>query len=237
MFIIIPLGGKGERFKKEKYEKPKALIPIFEKPILYYLLDNLDLKMIDFVYIPYHRDYEKYNFEDKLIQDYPHIIFKFYKLEYDTEGAAHTLNLALKQLNNIDDQPILSLDCDHFFTHNIVEKWNGENKLITIYDSEPTPIFSYVKIDIDQNIIDIKEKIKISDYACTGAYGFSSYKTLLNYSQIILDKQIKQKNEYYISNIIRYMIQEKIKFQQCLIEKEEWICLGTPKQVQDYIQK
>ena len=33
------------------------------------------------------------------------------------------------------------------------------------------------------------------------------------------------------------MIQEKIKFQQCLIEKEEWICLGTPKQVQDYIQK
>ena len=51
MFIIIPLGGKGERFKKEKYEKPKALIPIFEKPILYYLLDNLDLKMIDFVYI------------------------------------------------------------------------------------------------------------------------------------------------------------------------------------------
>ena len=47
MFIIIPLGGKGERFKKEKYEKPKALIPIFEKPILYYLLDNLDLKMIN----------------------------------------------------------------------------------------------------------------------------------------------------------------------------------------------
>ena len=56
-----------------------------------------------------------------------------------------TLNLALKQLNNIDDQPILSVDCDHFFTHNIVEQWNGENKLITIYDSEPTPIFSYVK--------------------------------------------------------------------------------------------
>ena len=61
--------------------------------------------------------------------------------------------------------------------------------------------------------------------------------SLLNYSQIILDKKIKQKNEYYISNIISYMIQEKIKFKPCLIKKEEWICLGTPNQVLNYIQK
>jgi dTDP-glucose pyrophosphorylase len=237
MFIIIPLGGKGERFKKEKYILPKALIPIFGKPILYYLLDNLDLKNIDFVYIPYHKDYQPYNLEGKLIQDYPYIVFKFYKLEFDTEGAAHTLNLALKQLK-IKDQPILSLDCDNFFiNNNIVQKWNGENKLICILDTDTNPIYSYLNINEQQEIIDIKEKVKISDYACTGAYGFSSYKTLLKYSQIILDKKIKQKNEYYISNIISYMIQEKIKFKPCLIKKEEWICLGTPNQVLNYIQK
>jgi len=37
MFIIIPLGGTGERFKKNGYKKPKALIKIYGKPILYYL--------------------------------------------------------------------------------------------------------------------------------------------------------------------------------------------------------
>jgi len=31
MNIIIPLGGKGERFSKEGYVHPKPLIPIFEK--------------------------------------------------------------------------------------------------------------------------------------------------------------------------------------------------------------
>ena len=41
MIVLIPLGGSGERFKKHNYKKPKALINIFGKPILYYLLDNL----------------------------------------------------------------------------------------------------------------------------------------------------------------------------------------------------
>ena len=58
MFIIIPLGGTGERFKKEGYNIPKALIKIFNKPILYYLLDNLQLKNIDFIYIPYNKEYQ-----------------------------------------------------------------------------------------------------------------------------------------------------------------------------------
>ena len=46
MIIIIPLGGTGERFKQNGYKKPKALINVFGKPILYYLLDNLNLKEI-----------------------------------------------------------------------------------------------------------------------------------------------------------------------------------------------
>jgi NDP-sugar pyrophosphorylase family protein len=66
MFIIIPLGGTGERFKKEGYDTPKALIKIFNKPILYYLLDNLQLKNIDFIYIPYNKEYQEYNFENQL---------------------------------------------------------------------------------------------------------------------------------------------------------------------------
>ena len=49
MIIIIPLGGIGARFKKSGYNKPKALIKLFGKPILYYLLDNLNLEDIDLI--------------------------------------------------------------------------------------------------------------------------------------------------------------------------------------------
>ena len=37
MNIIIPLGGKGERFKNEGYKLPKPLIKIFDKEIIYNL--------------------------------------------------------------------------------------------------------------------------------------------------------------------------------------------------------
>lgn len=234
MFLIIPLGGKGERFKKNNYSMPKALIKIFGKAILYYLLDNLNLTNINFVYIPYNKEYIHYHFEDQLKKDYPYINFKFLKLEYDTDGAAHTLNIALKNLNNIEDQPILSLDSDNFFSTDVISLWNGENKIICINDESNEPIYSYIKVNENNEIIEMKEKVKISNNACTGAYGFSSYKQLLKYSQIILDKKIKQKNEYYTSNIISYMINEKNKINIGLINKNEWHCLGTPIQLRQF---
>ena len=46
MIIIIPLGGTGQRFKKNGYELPKALIEVDGISILYYLLMNLNFKML-----------------------------------------------------------------------------------------------------------------------------------------------------------------------------------------------
>ena len=43
MIIIIPIGGIGQRFKENGYKKPKALINIYGKPIISYLLDNLNV--------------------------------------------------------------------------------------------------------------------------------------------------------------------------------------------------
>ena len=234
MFLIIPLGGKGERFKKNNYSMPKALIKIFGKPILYYLLDNLNLTNIDFVYIPYNKEYIHFHFEAQLKKDYPYVNFKFLTLEYDTDGAAHTLNIALKKLNNIEDQPVLSLDSDNFFSTDVISLWNGENKIICITDESNEPIYSYIKVNKNNEIIEMQEKVKISNNACTGAYGFSSYKQLLRYSQIILDKKIKQKNEYYTSNIISYMINEQNKINIGIINKNEWHCLGTPIQLRQF---
>ena len=82
MIILIPIGGLGERFLKNNYTLPKALVNIFGKPILYYLLDSLKiLPNIDFVYIPYNKEYANYRLEDKLKKDFPNIRFKFLKLE------------------------------------------------------------------------------------------------------------------------------------------------------------
>ena len=62
MIVIIPIGGTGQRFKKNGYSKPKALIHVYGRPMIYYLLDNLNLDKVDYVYIPYNKEYANYNF-------------------------------------------------------------------------------------------------------------------------------------------------------------------------------
>ena len=164
MIIIIPLGGKGERFRKNGYTTPKALINVFGKPIIFWLLDSLkDLnKDTTTIYIPYNKEYEFYRLESLLIKSFPEINFKFLCLEKDTDGAAETINIALKNID-LEDQSIICLDSDNFYKFNIVEKWNEQNSVFTFTDENTNPIYSYIQLE-DENIIDIVEKQKISNY-------------------------------------------------------------------------
>lgn len=232
MLLLIPLGGTGERFKKNNYKEPKALIKLFGRPIIFYLLDNLSYDNIDMVIIPYNKEYKDYRFESLLRKEYPHIKFYFIPLIKNTDGAAETINIALKELK-MDDMPILCLDGDNFYTSNVTELWKGRNVVMTIEDTESNPIYSYINI-INGKIHDIVEKEKISNYACTGAYGYSSYKTLLKYTQYILDNDIRQKDEYYTSNVIKQMINSGIDFANEIINVGDWHCLGTPLQIRHF---
>ena len=180
MIILIPLGGLGTRFKNLGYLLPKPLINVMGKPILFWLLDNLNLQDISMVYIPYHPDIAKYRIEDRLQKNYTNINFKFLKLQENTRGAAETIHIALKKLE-IDDEPILCLDGDNFYISDIVKLWNGENSIGVFEDISSEVIYSYVKVNDNNKILEIKEKNKISNIACTGAYGFNSWKTLNQY--------------------------------------------------------
>jgi len=231
MIIIIPLGGTGERFKKNGYKKPKALINVFGKPILFYLLDNLSIENIDYIYIPYNKEYADYNFESLLKKNYPTVNFKFFMLKNNTRGAAETLNIAINNLNEDIDKPVLCLDSDNFYLCDIINKWNGINAVFTISDYNPQPIYSYVKVDNFDNLITIKEKEKISDYACTGAYGFESIRILKKYTSKIIDNNITQKSEFYTSGVINEILNDNINFKNININNKYFICLGTPIQL------
>ena len=232
MFILIPLGGTGERFKKNGYKEPKAFIKVLGKPILYYLLDNLNLQSIDFVYIVYNPEYSHYRIEDKLKKDYPFVNFRFLKLEKGTGGAAETIKIALDKVT-IEDTPVLCLDGDNFYSVDIVSTWKGMNKVITF--TSTSNLYSYIQVNNDNKVIDIIEKRPISPYACSGAYGFNSYKTLLRYTEKVIDNDIKQNGEYYTSTVIKEMIRDGIEFETELINKSsDWTCLGTPIQVRQF---
>ena len=241
MILLIPLGGIGVRFAQHGYKQPKALIRVMGKPILYWLLDNLPIHdTISFrskhtVYIPYNKVYEQYRFESMLQKQYPHVHFEFFCLKENTRGAAETIFLSLCYLEtNIlsKDQPILCLDGDNFYTYDIVSQWNGENSVFTFHDFQEKPIYSYVTVEQNsQRITSMVEKEKISNIACTGAYGFDSWHQLKSECQYILDNKIQQKGEYYTSTVIQEMLKKQTPFWNKMVDRKHYVCLGTPIQV------
>lgn len=241
MIIIIPLGGKGERFKNEGYTLPKSLVRVLGKPIIEWILDSLQLNTkndIDRVIIPYNSKLEEYRFEDMLKYKYPTINFVFIKLLIETKGAAETLYISLCEIEKkepkMKDLPILSLDGDNFYNTDIIGTWNKEDSVFVFEDKNNNPLYSYIEID-GGKVVDIVEKRKISNYACTGAYGFKSWKELKMECKFIIDNDIKQNNEFYISCVISNMVKNNKPFQYTQIDESDYICLGTPLQVNMYI--
>jgi NDP-sugar pyrophosphorylase family protein len=238
MNIIIPLGGKGERFKKEGYLLPKPLIKVLDKEILFHVIDNLNINDNDNVFIIYNKELDEYNFSDILTSKYPNI--KLIKLEHDTKGATETLNIGISYiLNNYSyyDKTII-IDGDTFYTYDIISKFRQINLFNAVYyikNHDINPIFSYISLDEDQLIFDIQEKIKISDNANTGAYAFKSIHQLLYYSRYILDNNIYFKGECYTSCIISEMIKDKELFIGIEVNNNDVYVLGTPIQVNKFI--
>jgi capsule biosynthesis phosphatase len=229
--VIIPLGGLGTRFKSAGYNLPKPLINVMGNPIVYWLLENLNLQDIEYVYIPYNKELKKYRFEDQLRKDFPKIKFKFFCLEYNTRGAAETIKISLDHLNEQNDKHVMCVDSDNFYTEDFISDWNGENSIVTFEDYFADPVFSYVEVNSENKLIDIKEKCKISNNACSGVYSFSSLYKLLDTCNYIIQNNIMDKNEFYMSVVVKQMILKGEDFYNKQINKDNYHCLGTPLQV------
>lgn len=237
MNIIVPIGGIGSRFKE--WNLPKPLIIVNNKPLICWLFDNLPLDKVERIIIPYNPDQLDNQFEQLLKDRYPDTQFIFYKLEKQTGGAAETLLLMCNQLQKLSlpDFPILSLDSDAFYTTDILSKWDGKNRLILFKHNCLDPIFSYAQLTDDNKITKVIEKDVVSEYACSGAYGFESWKQLQKWCQHIIDNNITRKNEYYTTVVVDQMIQNNIKFHGVVIDKSEFVCLGTPGQIEKFLSE
>jgi HAD superfamily hydrolase (TIGR01509 family) len=236
MNIIIPLGGKGERFSKNGYKDPKPLIPIFEKCMIEYVIDNLYIDDSDKVFIIYNKHLNNYDFSKYINRKYTFI----HVIEInDTKGAVETLFLGIEQImNNYNyNKKSLIIDCDTFYTEDIRNIFNNsiDNMVFYTKNYDEKPIYSYIELNEENEITNIREKEKISDNANTGAYSFNNIEILYEYCKYILDNDITFNNEPYTSCVISEMIKNKIKFTGYELDKKKVFSLGTPIELENYV--
>ena len=236
MNIIIPLCGTGSRFIDAGFSDPKPLIDVFDKKMIFHVLENLHVSINDKVFIVYHTSLENFNFSNIIRNKYPHI--DLIPIYTRTAGAAETVlfgieHILTNSLTNLSD--VLVVDCDTIYNVNIIKKIKklDSNAVVYFEDSESKPIYSYIKLKNDI-IVDIIEKEKISNCANTGAYYFKNIVELKNSCKYIIDNNIKFKNEYYISCVIKHMITSGNIFKGLKICRENYISLGTPDELNKF---
>ena len=234
MNIIIPIGGIGQRFKDEGYDMPKPLISVLGKPMIYQVINSLKLDNTDIIYIVYHNHLKEFNFETLIKFYFPKINIKFISLDYLTKGAAETVLKGLETFNENElKDNVLLLDCDTFYNDDIITKYKSSpvgNLIFYFSSTDPKPIYSYITLE-NNKVTDIKEKIKISDNANTGAYGFESGAELKQYCNKVLglDKEV------YISCVYEEMLKDgKIIYGENI---DSFNCVGTPLQLKTYCNK
>jgi len=241
MNIIIPLGGLGERFLKEKYTKPKPLIDVLGKSMVQQVIDSLVINKNDKIILIYNEFLDNYNFSSIMKNKYQNILL--IKLIKQTNGAVETILHSLKYLekyhSNLLDNKCVLIDGDTIYNTDILNIYRNEenNAVFCFNDDQENPIYSYVTIDNSNNIIDIKEKIKISNFANTGCYCFKNGVVLKQYCKKIIKENIRSNNEHYTSCLISEMLKDKNIFKALKIQTHDFDCIGTPTQLYKYVVK
>ena len=232
MNIIIPLGGIGERFKNDGYQKPKPLIKILGKEMIFYLIDNLKLNKEDKLFIIYHKDLDKFCFNSIMTNKYKHI--ELIRLNTNTEGATETILFGLNNIDNIYlPRKTILLDCDTFYFHDIISTFRNQqnNAVFCFKDNQDKPIYSYIKLEENNIILNIREKVKISDYANTGCYCFDKASILKSYCEKVISQNIRDNSEFYTSCVISEMLKDNHIFNANIITVNDFKCVGTPLQL------
>jgi HAD superfamily hydrolase (TIGR01509 family) len=239
MNIIIPLGGKGERFAKEGYCDPKPLIRVLHKEMIRHVIDRLSIRTDeDQVFILYAHSLETYGFRCLIEKFYQYI--HLVPICHQTSGAVETILYGLPQIRKMSPhKKCVVLDCDTFYTEDILSMVRECETSMVFYTkkyNEP-PIYSYIQLDpSDGRIVSIREKEKISDNANTGCYVFHDIHLLHVYCKDIMDRRITFNGEPYTSCVIGEMIRDHV-FVGTALDGDNVVSLGTPRELSAFIDR
>ena len=242
MNVMVPLGGIGSRFQKEGYKYPKPFVRVLGKEMILWVVDSLKLKKEDSLVVVYNPAFlDMRELMEMVVQHVPQTILV--ELPGPTRGSAETVRLGLEGLDaSKRARPTMLVDGDAFYTVDIVSMYRAISTKaggsFCFHDTQPKPMYSYVNVEGKQ-ITQIKEKVKISDWANTGCYCFRDGQQLLKYCIQIIDKgetQLSQdmKGEFYTSGVIAAMLNDGERFEALTLNKEAMHVLGTPAQLQAF---
>ena len=236
--IVIPMAGLGSRFAKAGYEKPKPFIDVDGKPMIVRVLENLAYPDARYILIARKEHMEKEKeLVEKIEKEFNAIFISIDKL---TEGTACTVLYARKYINN--NEPLLIANSDQIVDMNIADfiDDSSERKLdgsiLTFIDEFKDPKWSFAKIDGNNLVTEVKEKVVISKFATVGIYLYSRGKDFVDSTIDMIIENERVNGEFYTCPTYNYAIKENAKIGIYNIDYIQMHGIGTPEDLKFYLE-
>ncbi len=236
--IVIPMAGQGSRFAKAGYEKPKPFIDVDGKPMIVRVLENLAYPDARYILIARREHMEKEAELVKQIEKEFNAIF--IPIDKLTEGTACTVLYARKYINN--DTPLLIANSDQIVDMNIADFIDDcssrklDGSILTFIDHYKDPKWSFAKLDENNLVTEVKEKVVISEFATVGIYLYSKGRDFVDASIDMIIENDRVNNEFYTCPTYNYAIKEGSKIGIYNIEFEQMHGIGTPEDLTLYLK-
>lgn len=234
MKVLIPMAGEGSRFLKEGYIFPKPLINVNGKPMIQTVVENLSFDC-EYIFLIRKSHLENYKGLINTLDQITSGKYKYVIVDKLTEGAACTALLAKKYIDN--DEDLLIANSDQYID------FSPENfkylKNMTTVDSivfafnDVHPKWSFVKVDKQGYVTDVKEKKPISNIATCGIYWYRRGSDFVKYAESMIEKNIRVNNEFYIAPVYNELINDNKTLIPFYVNKM-W-GLGTPEDLKIFL--
>ena len=227
--LALCMAGLYRRFREAGYTTPKFLLPLRGRPILSHVVGELAPERV--LLVANQRDEPH---ADAIRAAVPNAVLKFIG---DTEGQAQTAmeaaELALAQgwgnapfvLHNIDT---ILYDRDLIRIGQFLRQADG---FIDVFPAD-SPAYSYVRVDADNRVTEMAEKVVISNHAASGLSGFASPEAYLRDASNTTERT---KGEFYISNVYSHMLARGARIQTDPAPRRT-VILGTPAEYESFIE-
>lgn len=233
--LVIPLAGEGKRFQ-DKYLIPKPLIDIKGKTMIRRAYESLNIPHDVAIFIIR----ENHDLNNKLTNEINSFCkkAKIIVIPHLTAGPCDTALLA-KNLLNLNKSLVIA-NCDQ------IMKWSGHRFIrycnyedydgVVVTYHETTPKNSYAKIDSIGDVIEIKEKVQISNVSLNGIHYWKKASYFVDSANQMMLLNDRTNNEFYIAPSYNYMISKGQRVGIYHIPNQQHYAIGTTQDLENYIE-
>lgn len=230
----MPMAGRGSRFSNKGYQTPKPLIQVDGIPMFVRALGSLgDLEYELLLIIALKEHEAEYKVSELIAKYLPNKPVKLLIIDEVTEGQLCTVLLASEYFNH---KPVLVIASDTLVEGSLdidIRNLKNAKGLISVINL-PGEAWSFARTNEEGLVVEVQEKIRISDYASTGLYFFSDGNDIIRFGTEMIQINERTRGEFFVIPVYQKLI--NAGFAVKISEAKVMWDMGTPEALNNFIE-